>query len=72
MALINECKDPVMTERKRSAQQQVAFEADRKAQNPNGARQTIADSQADPKFQENHRRLRAERLAREIEGKAGR
>ncbi len=36
-----------MTERKRSAQQQVADEADRKAQNPNGARQTIADSQAD-------------------------
>ena len=49
-----------MTERKRSAQQQVAFEADRKAQNPNGARQTIADSQADPEFQGNYRRLRAE------------
>ena len=60
-----------MTERKRSAQQQVADEADRKAQNPNGARQTIADSQADPEFLENHRRLRAERLAREVEGKPG-
>ncbi|MEY9232499.1 hypothetical protein ABIF68_000925 [Bradyrhizobium japonicum] len=59
-----------MTEWKRSAQQ-VADEADRKAQNPNGARQTIADSQADPDFQENHRRLRAERLAREVQGKAG-
>lgn len=70
--LINECKDPAMTERKRSAQQQVADEAARKAQNPNGARQTIADSQADPEFQENHKRLRAERLAREVEGKAGR
>ena len=60
-----------MTERKRSAQKQAADEADRKAQNSNGARQTIADSQAEPEFQENHRRLRAERLAREVEGKAG-
>jgi len=68
-ALIKECKDLAMTQRKRSAQQQVADEADRKAQNPNGARQTIADSQADPEFQENHRRLRAERLAREVEAK---
>jgi hypothetical protein len=64
-ALINECKDLTMSPRKRSAQQQIADEADRKAQNPNGARQTIADSQADPEFHENHRRLRAERLARE-------
>ena len=54
-----------MTHRKRSAEQQVADEADRKAQNPVGARQTIADSHADPEFQENHKRLRAERLARE-------
>jgi len=60
-----------MTERKRTAEQQIADEADRKAQNPNGARQAIADSQADPEFQENHRRLRAERLARESRGKAG-
>jgi hypothetical protein len=60
-----------MTERKRSAQQQVTDEADREAQNPNGAWQTIADSRADPEFQENHRRPRAERLAREVEGKTG-
>lgn len=65
-------RNRAMTERKRSAQQQVADEADRKAQNPNGARQRIADSQADPEFQENHRRLRAERIAREVGGKAGR
>lgn len=54
-----------MTKLKRSAEQQVADEADRKAQNPVGARQTIADSHADPAFQQNHIRLRAERLARE-------
>jgi hypothetical protein len=41
-----------MTKQKRSAEQQVADEADRKAQNPIGARQTIADSHADPEFQE--------------------
>ncbi|MCK1424538.1 hypothetical protein IVB15_29080 [Bradyrhizobium sp. 182] len=54
-----------MTKPKRSAEQQVADEAERKAQNPNAARQTIADSQADPEFHENHKRLRAERLARD-------
>jgi hypothetical protein len=53
-----------MTKRKRSAEQQVANEG-RKAQNPVGARQTITDSHADPEFQQNHKRLRAERLARE-------
>jgi hypothetical protein len=56
-----------MTKRNRAAQQQIADEADRKAQNPIGARQTIADSQADPEFQENHKRVRAERLARDAE-----
>ena len=59
-----------MIKRKRSAEQQVADEADRKAQNPVWARQTIADSHADPQFQENHRRLRAERLARDAELKS--
>jgi len=54
-----------MTKQKRSAEQQVADEADRRAQNPNAARQTIADSHADPEFQENYKRLRAERLARD-------
>jgi len=33
--------------------------------NPVGSRQTIADDQAAPEFQENLKRLRAERLARE-------
>jgi hypothetical protein len=54
-----------MIEPKRSADQQVADEADRRALNPLGSRQTISDSQAEPEFQENHKRLRAERLARE-------
>ncbi|MBR0811495.1 MULTISPECIES: hypothetical protein [Bradyrhizobium] len=59
-----------MTKTKRSAEQQIADEADRRAQNPNGARQTIADSQADPEFHENHKRLRAERLARDAAHKS--
>jgi hypothetical protein len=50
---------------KRSAEQQVADEADRKALNPLTLRQTISDSQAEPEFQENHKRLKADRLARE-------
>jgi len=50
---------------KRSAEQQVADEADRKALNPLVSRQTISDSQAEPEFQENHKRLKADRLARE-------
>jgi hypothetical protein len=63
-------QDLAMTQRKRSAEQQVADEADRKAQNPVGARQTIADSHADPEFQENYKRLRAKRLARDAELKS--
>jgi hypothetical protein len=54
-----------MIEPKRSAEQQVADEADRRALNPMASRQTIADSQAEPEFQANHKRLRADRLARE-------
>jgi hypothetical protein len=50
---------------KRSAEQQVADEADRKALNPLTLRQTISDSQAEPEFRENHKRLKADRLARE-------
>jgi hypothetical protein len=50
---------------KRSAEQQVADEADRKALNPTASRQTISDSQAKPEFQENHKRLKADRLSRE-------
>lgn len=58
-----------MSKAKRSAEQQLADEADRRAQNPVGARQTIADGHADPEFQENHKRLRAERLARDARRK---
>jgi hypothetical protein len=54
----------------RSAKQQVADDADRRALNPVGSRQTIADSQAAPEFQENLKRLRAERLEREARLKA--
>jgi hypothetical protein len=58
-----------MSKPKRTAEQQIAEETDRKSQNPVGARQTIADRHADPEFHENHRRLRAERLARNTERK---
>jgi hypothetical protein len=54
-----------MSKEKRSAEQQIADEADRRALHPLATRQTIADSQAAPTFQENHKRLRAERIARE-------
>jgi hypothetical protein len=59
-----------MIKPKRSAEQQVADEADRKALNPLASRQTISDSQAEPEFQENHKRLKADRLAREAGLKA--
>ena len=54
-----------MIKPKRSIEQQVADEADRRALNPLASRQTISDSQAEPEFQANHKRLRAERLVRE-------
>ena len=54
-----------MTKPKKYAEQQVADEADRRALNPVASRQTISDSQAEPEFQENHERLKADRLARE-------
>jgi hypothetical protein len=53
-----------------SAEQQVADEADRRALNLLATRRTIADSQAAPAFQENHKRLKAERIAREAGLKA--
>jgi hypothetical protein len=59
-----------MIEPKRSAEQQVADEADRRALNPLVSRQTICDRQAEPEFQENHKRLKADRLAREAGRKA--
>jgi hypothetical protein len=61
-----------MIKPKRSAEQQVADEADRRALNPLALKQTISDSQAGPEFQEDHKRLKADRLAREagLEAKA--
>ena len=53
----------------KSAEKQVANEAARKVLNPTGSRQAISDSQAEPEFQENHKRLKAERRAREAETK---
>jgi hypothetical protein len=59
-----------MIKPKRSAEQQIADEADRRALHPLVSRQTISESQAEPEFQENHRRLKADRLAREAGLKA--
>jgi hypothetical protein len=61
-----------MIKPKRSAEQQVSDEADRRALNPLASKQTISDSQAEPEFQENHKRLKADRLAREARVKANR
>ena len=55
---------------KRSAAQQVADEADRRALHPLASRQKISDSQATPEFQQNYKRLKTDRLAREAELKA--
>ncbi len=55
-----------MIKPKRSAEQQVADELERRALHPLSSRQTISDSQAEPEFHANHKRLRAERLAREV------
>jgi hypothetical protein len=57
-----------MSNEKRAAEQQVADEAERRALHPLATRQTIAESQAAPEFQENLKRLKAERLAREAAG----
>ena len=54
-----------MSKEKKSAAEQVADEAKRRALNPMASRQTISNAQAEPEFQENHKRLRADRLARE-------
>jgi hypothetical protein len=59
-----------MSKEKQSAAEQVADEAKRRALNPMASRQTISDSQAEPEFQENHKRLRADRQAREAGPKA--
>jgi hypothetical protein len=59
-----------MSKEKKSAAEQVADEAKRRALNPITSRQTISNAQAEPEFQENHKRLRADRLAREAGPKA--
>ena len=59
-----------MSREKRSVEQQVADEADRGALHPLASRQKISDSQATPEFQQNYKRLKTDRLAREAELKA--
>ena len=59
-----------MIKQKRSAEQQVADEAGRRSLNPLASKQTISDRQAEPEFEENHKRLKADRLAREAGLKA--
>ncbi len=59
-----------MIQPQRTAEQQIADEADRMALHPLASRQTISDSQAEPEFKENHKRLKADRLAREAGLKA--
>jgi hypothetical protein len=54
-----------MIKPKRTAAEQVEDEIARRALNPTASRQSISDSQAEPEFQENHKRLKADRLARE-------
>jgi hypothetical protein len=54
-----------MNTEKRSAEEHLADEAKRRALDPNTSKQKISESQAVPEFEENHKRLRAERLARE-------
>jgi hypothetical protein len=58
-------REKQMIKPKRSAEQQVADELERRALHPLSSRQTISDSQAEPEFHANHKRLRAERLARQ-------
>jgi hypothetical protein len=50
---------------KKSAQQQLAEQEAQKSFDRIAARQLIAEHGARPEFEENHQRLRAERLARE-------
>jgi hypothetical protein len=59
-----------MSKEKKSAEQQIVDGADRRALHPLTSRQMISDDQAAPEFQQNHKRLRADRLAREAGLKA--
>jgi hypothetical protein len=70
VACKTESKGYAMGKEKRSAEQQIADEADRRALHPLTSRQAISDSQAVPEFQENHKRLRTDRLVREAQLKA--
>ena len=56
-----------MSKAARSADQQMADEVAVRALNPMASRQKISESQSTPEFEENHKRLRAERLARSEE-----
>jgi hypothetical protein len=62
-------KGKAMRKEKKSALDQLAEEAERRALHSTTSRQTIADSQAEPEFEENHKRLKADRLARQATGK---
>jgi hypothetical protein len=59
-----------MSKEKKSVTEQLVDEAKRRILNPMASRQTISNAQAEPEFQENHKRLRADRLAREAGLKA--
>jgi hypothetical protein len=58
----------IMSRTVRSADQQLADEVAVRALHPVTARQKISKSQSAPEFEGNHKRLRAERLARESQG----
>lgn len=62
-------KAATVVEKGKSALDQLAEEAERRALHSTTSRQTIADSQAEPEFEENHKRLKADRLARQATGK---
>ena len=59
-----------MIKPKRTAAEQVEDEDARRSLNPMASLQTISDSQAEPEFQENHKRLKADRMRREAALKA--
>jgi hypothetical protein len=59
-------KGEAMSKAARSAEEQLAEEAALRALHPLTSRQKISESQAAPEFEKNHKRLRAERLAREV------
>jgi hypothetical protein len=52
-----------MIKPKRTAEQRIADDAERRALHSLASRQKISDSQAEPEFEQNHKRLRADRLA---------